>query len=271
LYIAGALLVGITAVLLRKLPALALAAASSIAILAAGWSILLVYGPLYPYLVIWTGALVIPAWIAAWLVVAPSAPAGASVPRAPASADASRVPASPRPKRLAVPTAGVVMAAAVCAGFAVSQTPLTDGSAHFARSSWDDVAGAALSPRVKTVYVDIANQEAMPEAAAIADQAIRHHRRVEVNRAALFFLDPSFAPRWAAQLKVVVCCGRGDPGPPTSGLAFRGLVGGQRIFILAGGPSRQHRRSSKPPVPSYGRMPNYLFDKDNDNDGRHPL
>ena len=34
----------------------------------------------------------------------------------------------------------------------------------------------------------------MPEAAAIADQALRHGRRVQLDRAALHFLDPSFAP-----------------------------------------------------------------------------
>ncbi len=55
LYIAGTVVVGIVALRHRKLPALALAASTCIAILAAGWSILLVYGPLFPYLVLWTG------------------------------------------------------------------------------------------------------------------------------------------------------------------------------------------------------------------------
>ena len=112
---------------------------------------------------------------------------------------------------------GVVVATAVCAGFAASHTPLTDGSAHLARSSWNAVAEVALGPEVKTIYVDIGNRDAMPEAAAIADQAVRHHRRVELNRAALYFVDPSFAARSVAQLRVVVCCGRGDPSRPAAG------------------------------------------------------
>ena len=74
-YIAGAIMIGDG----RSLPPQGCRrwpwrAARAVAILAAGWSILLVYGPLFPYLVIWTGALVIPAWVAAWLVVAPVLP-----------------------------------------------------------------------------------------------------------------------------------------------------------------------------------------------------
>jgi hypothetical protein len=245
-YILATVLIGIAALLLGKLPALALAASSSIAILAAGWSILLVYGPLYPYLVLWTGALVIPAWIAAWLVVAPLVPSTA----AEGVAGAHRARSQPR-GRLTVPFASVAVATAVCAAFAASQTPLTDGSARYAQSSWNAVAGAALAPRVKTVYVDIVNQDGMPEAAAIADQVVRHHRRVELNPAALYFLDPSFAPRWTAQLRVVVCCGRGDPGRPAPGLTFRGQVDGQRIYILAAG-SAKRRGPLTGPVPMAG-------------------
>ncbi len=243
-YIAGAIMIGVAALLLRKLPALALAGSTTVAILAAGWSILLVYGPLFPYLVMWTGALVIPAWVAAWLVVAPVLPSP-TLREAPEAGGT----ASPRPRRLRVPAAsvpaigvaavGVVVATTVCAGFAVSHTPLTDGSAHLARSSWNAVAEMALGPEVKTIYVDIGNRDAMPEAAAIADQAVRHHRRVELNQAALYFLDPSFAPRWVPQLRVVVCCGRGDPSRPAPGLTFRGQIGDQRIYVLAGGPAKR--------------------------------
>ena len=138
-----------------------------------------------------------------------------------------------------MPAVAVAVALAVCAGFAVSRTPLTDGSARLARSSWNAVADVALSPDVKTIYVDIGNRDAMPEAAAIADQAVLHHRRVELNRAALYFLDPSFAPRWVAQLRVVVCCGRGNPARPAPGLTFRGQIGGQRIYVLAGGAAKR--------------------------------
>ena len=90
-YIGAAILIGAAALLLRKQPALALAGSTTVAILAAGWSILLAYGALFPYLVVWTGALVIPAWVAGWLVIAPvlpslgpegaPQPAGATSPR----------------------------------------------------------------------------------------------------------------------------------------------------------------------------------------------
>jgi hypothetical protein len=79
--------------------------------------------------------------------------------------------------------------------------------------------------------VDITANEAMPEAAAIADDAVRHGRRVEVNRQALYFFDPSFAARAPAQVKVVVCCGKGDPGTPPPGVAFGAQVGGQSIYL----------------------------------------
>ena len=105
------------------------------------------------------------------------------------------------------------------------------------------MAAAALAPGVRTLYVDIVNADAMPDAAAIADQAVRHGLRVEVNRAALYFLDPSFAPTSVAQLKVIVCCGRSDPGPAPAGAEFRGKVGGQRIYISTAGYRPTHGRS----------------------------
>jgi hypothetical protein len=249
LYLAGMVVIGIGALRYRKLPALAVAAATCIAILAAGWSIVLAYGPLYPYLVLWTGALVVPAWIAAWLLLAPAvAPApGDRTAEAPRSASLRR-------PRLLVPVASVVAAGAVCAAFVGGLAPLTDGSAHLGRLSWDAVAKAALAPKVKTVYVDIVSQNAMPEAAAIADELLRHHRRLEFNRSALFFVDPSFTPRWPDQLKIIVCCGQGDPGGQGGGTDFRAMVGGQRIYTLAGGPTSHHGRSGRrQPVPGVGR------------------
>jgi hypothetical protein len=267
LYIAGTLVVGVAALAGRKLPALALAATTSIAILAAGWSILLVYGPLFPYLILWTGALVIPAWIAAWLVLAPvvvlTSADGALETRPVGWLE--RV-GRERARRLAVPVMSVVAAAAVCAAFAVGDAPLTDGSAHLARGSWDAVAEMALAPRVKTVYVDIVGQNAMPEAAAIADQIVRHDRRLEVNRAALYFLDPSFAPRWVAQLRIVVCCGRGDRGQPGPNLVFRARVGGQRIYTVAGGATSRRPPLTRPPAAPDGRRlwpPSYELSRSN--------
>ena len=257
-YIGGTVLVGIAALIAKRLPALALAASSSIAILAAGWSILLVYGPLFPYLVIWTGALVIPAWIATWLVVTPPLPsiAAAATPGAP---DAG----TPPTRWLTVPAFSVVVAAGVCVAFAASQPPLTDGSTRLARASWHAVARAALAPRVKTVYVDIMNQDAMPQAAAIADQLVRRHRRVEINRAALYYVDPSFAAHSSSQLKVVVCCGRGDPGRPPMGVTYRGDIRGQRIYMSGGAAAK--RRVLRPfPRPGYLREPGYFLGNMND-------
>jgi hypothetical protein len=163
---------------------------------------------------------------------------------------------SPPTRRLTLPLLGVATATAVCVAFTGDKTPLTDGSARFARGSWHAVAGPSLARGVKTIYVDIKSQDAMPEAAAIADQVLRHDRRLEVNRAALYFFDPSFAPRpRAAQLSIVVCCGEGDPGRPGPGLVFRGRVGGQRIYTLAGGPTSRHRPSTRQmPPPRYGRL-----------------
>jgi hypothetical protein len=261
LYIAGTVAVGVAALVARKLPALALAASSCIGILAAGWSILLVYGPLFPYLVLWTGSLVIPAWIALWLVLVP-APAPATSHARPSH----RRAASPSTRRITVPLLGVAAATAVCVAFTGDKTPLTDGSARFARGSWHAVAGPASARGVRTIYVDIKSQDAMPEAAAIADQVLRHGQRLEVNRAALYFFDPSFAPRpRAAQLSVVVCCGEGDPGRPGPGLVFRGRVGGQRIYTLAVGSTSRHKSSTSllpvrplPPrqlmAPRYGHL-----------------
>jgi hypothetical protein len=121
-------------------------------------------------------------------------------------------------------------AAAVSTAFVVDRFPLSGVTSTLGRMSWRVVSADVLAPKVKTVYVDMAGPDAMPEGAAIADQALRRGRRVEVNRAALYFLDPSFAPTAAAQLKVLVCCGGHDPGEPPRGLWFSGRVGGQRIY-----------------------------------------
>ena len=107
------------------------------------------------------------------------------------------------------------------------------------------VSGPLLSPAVRTVYVVIAANEAMPEAAAIADEAVRHGRRVEVNRPALYFFDPSLSPTVPAQAQVVVCCGKGDPGRPPPGMAFRGQVGGQSIYLSR--LASRAKPSAKPP------------------------
>lgn len=238
LYLAGVVVVGVVALKHRKLPALATAAATGLAILAAGWSVLLVYGPLYPYLVLWMGALVIPAWVALWLLLAPLvAPLLAPLV---ASARTHRLEPG---RRLMLPLASVVLAAVICAVFAGGRrVPLTDWSSHLSRRAWSAVASASLAPGVRKVYVDIASGSAMPVAAAIADQLVRHHLQVDVNRKALYYLDPSFAPHRGAQLRVVVCCPRGDPPLDVAHLDLRARVGGEAIYTQAVGRSPSHGR-----------------------------
>ena len=286
----------------RRRAAASLAAATTVAMLAAVWSVHLAYGPLYPYLVLWTGALVVPALTGWWLALAPplacvattealatakapntaKAPAGAKAPtttkvpagakapsttKASAAAKASAVAKSSavakasatttgaasvrgrtaggpwvarmvgvrRPSGLVLPAVTLAAAFAMGGAFGATSDPMAGPPSHLARRSWEAVAAAALAPGVRTVYVDIVTADAMPEAAAIADQAVRHGLRVEVNRAALYFLDPSFAPTSVAQLKVIVCCGRNARGRPPAGAEFEAKVGGQRIYISTAG------------------------------------
>jgi hypothetical protein len=140
-----------------------------------------------------------------------------------------------RPSGLVLPAVAVAAALAISGAFGATSDPMAGVPAHLARNSWHDVAAAALAPGVRTLYVDMVSADAMPDAAAIADQAVRHGLRVEVNRAVLYFLDPSFAPTSVAQLEVIVCCGRSDPGRAPAGAEFRGKVGGQRIYISTHG------------------------------------
>ena len=241
LYVAGMVGAGYLALKYRQLPALALASASLVAMVVALWSIGLVYGPLYPYLVAWSGALVIPAWIAVWVTLAPLV-AAVGRGRVPVLA---RLAPSQGEGRLALPIVGLIAATVLTTSFAAGPVPMAKGPTLLARESWNAVAAAALAPNVKTVYVDIVSTNAMPEAAAIADQVIRHGRRLEVNKAALYYLDPSFARKTPAQLSIIVCCGTGDPGEPPVGLRLTAKVGGQGIYSLAEG-TTFHARANRP-------------------------
>jgi hypothetical protein len=135
--------------------------------------------------------------------------------------------------RLAVVVASVVASLAVSASFVLTTAPMASGTSSLGQKSWEAVAKVATAPGVKTVYVDFIGAKAMPEAAAIVDQTLRHGRRAEVDKAALYFLDPSFAPRHVAQLTVVVCCGPAATRVPV-GLKFRARVGGQAIYTAHG-------------------------------------
>lgn len=205
---------GTFAMLGRRRKAAALAAACLVGLVAAAWSVHLAYGDLYPYIVVWMSALAVPAWVAAALAFAPALSARAR-----------------RFGRSVVPAVALAVSAAVTVGFATFPAPMGGTPSLLGRLSWQAVSSAVLSTGVRTVYVDITANEAMPEAAAIADDAVRHGRRVEVNRQALYFFDPSFAARAPAQVKVVVCCGKGDPGTPPPGVAFGAQVGGQSIYL----------------------------------------
>jgi hypothetical protein len=228
----------------RQRAAASLAAATVVAMLAAGWSVHLAYGPLYPYLVLWTGALVVPVLTGWWLALAPLSSSRSRSPSRTPRSVRDRLAAQPwrarlvgRPGRagLVLPALSLAAALAASGAFAATSDPMAGAPSHLARKSWDAVAAAVLAPGVRTVYVDIADAAAMPDAAAIADQAVRHGLRVEVDRPALYFLDPSFAPRSVAQLAIVVCCGRSGPRPRPEGAQFRAKVGGERIYISTAG------------------------------------
>jgi hypothetical protein len=214
LYLVGTLAAGAFALARRRRKAAALAGACVVSLLAAAWSVHLADGDLYPYIVVWMAALAVPAWVSMALAFAPGLGARAR-----------------QFGRSVVPAVALAVSAAVTVGFAASPSPMGGTPSLLGRLSWETVRAAVLSPGVRTVYVDIAANQAMPEAAAIADNAVRHGRRVEVNRQALYFFDPSFAARAPAQVKVVVCCGKGDPGKPPPGVAFGAQVGGQAIYL----------------------------------------
>lgn len=238
-YLAGTAATSAAGALRRRREAAVLGGLSLVALVAGGLSVKLAYGPPFPYLVIWVGALSVPAWVAAWLAFAPS-----------------RLP--PLLGR-AVPLAGGLACVAVLAAFAAGPFPMSGTPALLGRASWSAVAAQVSSPTVRTVLVDIDGRDAMPEGAAIVDAALRHGRRVEVDRAALYFFDPSLAPRPPVQLKVLVCCGRGDPGRPQRGLIWRARVGGQSIYTQllssgrAGTAQRAVRRLGGPAVRVLGR------------------
>jgi hypothetical protein len=253
------------AVLRRQRQALALAATSCIAIIAAGWSFDLIYGPLYPYLVFWTGALVTPAWVASWLALAPAPRPG---PGRRVSALLG-LAAERRWARFAVPVATLAAAGAVSAAFVIYPFPLSGVTSLLGRRSWQAVSADVLAPRVRTLYIDLGSADAMPEAASIADQAMERGRRVEVNRAALYFFDPSFAPTAKAQLKVLVCCGEHDPGQPPHGLWFSGRVGGQLIYTSAppGGARPSGPSQFRQPAVRYAKVVGHLV---NNSPGHQP-
>ena len=116
LYVAGMVGAGYLALKYRQLPALALASASLVAMVVALWSIGLVYGPLYPYLVAWSGALVIPAWIAVWVTLAPLV-AAVGRGRVPVLA---RLAPSQGEGRLALPIVGLIAATVLTTSFAAA-------------------------------------------------------------------------------------------------------------------------------------------------------
>ena len=214
LYLLGTLAAGAFALSRGRRKAAALAAACVVSLLAAAWSVHLADGDLYPYIVVWMAALAVPAWVSMALAFAPGLGVRAL-----------------RLGRSIVPAVALAVSAAVTVGFAASPSPMGGTPSQLGRLSWEAVSPAVLSPGVRTIYVDIAANEGMPEAAAIADNAVRRGRRVEVNGQALYFFDPSFAARAPAQVKIVVCCGKGDPGRPPPGVTFGAQVGGQAIYL----------------------------------------
>ena len=155
------------AVLRRQRQALALAATSCMAILAAGWSVGAHLRGAIPIPDLLDRGLVVPAWVACWLALAP---APRPVPGRRASAFLGFA-ARNRWSRLSVPLASLAAAATVSTAFVVYPFPMTGATSALGRRSWQAVSAGVLAPRVKVLYIDIVSPDAMPEAAAIADQA----------------------------------------------------------------------------------------------------
>lgn len=222
----------------RRQPAVtAISAATLVAMGAGVVSAHLVYGPLYPYLVYWMSAFTIPAWLGAWYAIWPIRAPALRPPalRPPAWALAPWRALGPalawdRRTGLALPGACALVAVAITAAFTAAQLPMAGREKALGRLAWRAVAPAVEAPAVRTVYIDMASADAMPDAAAIADMAVRKDKKVEVDRASLYFLDPSFTPRAPAQLDIVVCCGRHDRALLPPGMKLRLRVGGQGIY-----------------------------------------
>lgn len=229
-YLSYLLLLGVlvgAAVVLRQRRGFALALTSALALVAAGLSVPAVYGRLYPYLIVWESALLIPVWVSAWWVLAP---VGTSCHERLRGAGAKPAVARLLGNKRSLPVATFSVAAAVGVAFAVSAVPMAGKPSHLGKSSWDAVASALLAPGVRTVYIDMANADAMPEAAAIADESVRHGIRVELDPAALRFVDPSLAATRVPQLEVIVCCNLHDRQRTLAGAYWRGKVGGEQIY-----------------------------------------
>jgi hypothetical protein len=219
LYLAGTAAVAVVGLARQRRRAAALAGLTALAIAASGWSAHLAYGQLYPYLVYWAGALVVPALIAASLALVPASARGVGQ------------------LRLGLPAASAAAALAVTGAFLARPLPMTGAPSALGHRSWQAVKKELLRPYTHSVYVDIAAPQAMPEGAAVVDQAIRHGLRVAVDPGALYYFDPSFSPSplRTAQVKVLVCCGKRDPGRPPPGMVWRGRVDGQSIYTAPGG------------------------------------
>jgi hypothetical protein len=226
-YLAGTLVAAVVALGRRRRAAAALAVLSALSLAASGWSAHLAYGQLYPYLVFWAAALVAPALIAAWLAFVPAG-AGAF----------GRL-------RLGLPAASAAAALAVTGLFLAQRLPMTGAPSTLGQRSWQAVKKELLRPGTHGVYVDIAAPQAMPEGAAIVDQALRHGLPVAVNPGALYYFDPSFSPSLLAtkSVKVLICCGKRDPSRASPAMAWRGRVAGQSIYMApAGYLVASHRR-----------------------------
>jgi hypothetical protein len=221
-YLGAMVAAAVVALVRRQRPAFAVAAGSAVAMVAAAGSVPLVYGPIYPYLVFWMGALVVPAWVALGIAIAPAAGARASA--------ADRLGGLARWGPEALTGVCTAVAVTVSCAFVLSPVPMTGGSSTLGHGSWTAVAATVVAPGVGTVYIDLSGPDAMPDAAAIADQVLQHGRRVEWDPSDLYFLDPSFAPAARAQALVVVCCSRGDPRVAPKGMRWRGRVGGEDIY-----------------------------------------
>jgi len=183
----------------------ALAGATAVALLAGTVSAFGAQGPLYPYLVQWMQPFVIPVWLLAVELVADALGRRLARP-------AGHAPA-PRARR-AGPRWAIALACAVSLLASVAtlhRGPASATTVDFARQAWVAAAPAVRAPTTHVVLVQPGSPDNAPIAEAIADQAMRSGKVVEVPSSYVYLFDPSFAPTGRADLEVIVCCSAAYP------------------------------------------------------------
>ena len=229
----------------RQRAAASLAAATVVAMLAAGWSVHLAYGPLYPYLVLWTGALVVPALTGCWLALTPPSPSRSPSPsravppsRTPRSARDRLAPkawpahlvGTPGRPGLVLPALSIAAALAVSGAFGATSDPMAGAPSR----SRPAVLGRGGGGRVGTGRQD----------------GLRGHRQRRLHARRRRHRRPG-CPPWPA--------GRSEPGRPVLPgpllcPPMGGSVNGRRVLR----PVRLPSQAGGGAVPGQGRWRTHL-------------